>query len=510
MGSFATGQFLPALLFELGNFGKHGFDVLALLLQGLATFRHDSQALGQLRGFVLGRVVHADQVLDFGQGEAQALAAQCHFQAGPVASGKYAFVTFALRREDTLVFPETNRARGDTEFTGKIGNGEDDGRLVHLGILLKVGQVNQNKGVFSIRRRMVICASRIQGFLMSLSFPHASAPAAGELIEVAPDIFWLRMPLPFQLDHINLWLLRDEDGWTIVDTGFPDDAVRATWLQIIGKLDGPVKRLIVTHFHPDHLGLATWLMETTGAALWMSTGEFLTAHAVWQEFGGHGARFMVEQFRQHGLDTERLAKFAQRGSGYRKAVPALPEHYHRLMEGDVVTVNRKKWQILVGHGHSPEHVALYCAEADVLISGDMLLPRISTNISVFAATPDADALGWYLTSLKVLARKIPVRTLVLPSHGLPFFGVQARVEALQAHHAERLQALEISCEQAPKSAAESLDVLFNRALDTHQTMFAMGEAIAHLNYLEYAGRVSRSIDADGIVRFLRTQHSATH
>lgn len=344
---------------------------------------------------------------------------------------------------------------------------------------------------------------------MSLHYPHAVPPSAGELIEVARGVFWLRMPLPFQLNHINLWLLRDGDGWTIVDTGFPDDAVRASWQKIIERLDGPVKRLIVTHFHPDHLGLATWLMEQTAAPLWMTSGEFLTAHAVWHEVAGHGARFMVEQFRQHGLDTDHLAKFEKRGSGYRKAVPALPEYYHRLKAGDVAMVDGKGWEILIGHGHAPEHMALYCAELDVLISGDMLLPKISTNISVFAATPDANALSWFLDSLDEMASEMPANTLVLPSHGLPFFGVQPRVAALHAHHAERLHALEISCEHAPKSAAELLDVLFQRALDTHQTMFAMGEAIAHLNYLEQAGRLSRSTGSDGVIRFLRLQHQPT-
>jgi glyoxylase-like metal-dependent hydrolase (beta-lactamase superfamily II) len=338
---------------------------------------------------------------------------------------------------------------------------------------------------------------------MSLHFPHAHPPAAGELTEVAPGIFWLRMPLPFQLDHINLWLLKDGDGWVIVDTGFADDGVRASWSTILDRLDGPVRRLIVTHFHPDHLGLATWLMEKTGAALVMTTGEFLTAHAVWHEVGGHGARFMVEQFRQHGLDEAHLARFASRGSGYRKAVPALPEYYQRLKAGDNATVDGKNWQILIGHGHAPEHMALYCAELGVLISGDMLLPRISTNISVFAATPEADALRWYLESLDDMARELPESTLVLPSHGLPFMGVQERVQALHAHHEERLQVLENSCEQAPQSAAGLLDVLFNRALDTHQTMFAMGEAIAHLNYLEKAGRLSRNRGADGVIRYSR-------
>jgi glyoxylase-like metal-dependent hydrolase (beta-lactamase superfamily II) len=338
---------------------------------------------------------------------------------------------------------------------------------------------------------------------MSLHYPHAQPPASGELIEVAEGIFWLRMPLPFQLDHINLWLLRDGAGWAIIDTGFPDDAVRATWAGILERLDGPVTRLVVTHFHPDHLGLASWLMEQTGAPLAMTSGEFLTAHVVWNEVGGHGARFMVEQFRQHGLDAERLAKFETRGSGYRKAVPALPDYYDRLKADDAIVINGRRWVVLIGHGHAPEHMSLYCAELGVLISGDMLLPRISTNVSVFAATPQADALGWYLDSLDVLAREIPQETLVLPSHGLPFFGVQARVEALHAHHEERLRALEDSCEEAPKSAAELLEVLFQRALDTHQTMFAMGEAIAHLNHLEHAGRLSRSTDADGVIRYTR-------
>lgn len=339
---------------------------------------------------------------------------------------------------------------------------------------------------------------------MSLHYPYSQPPAGGALTEVAPGIFWLRMPLPFQLDHINLWLLRDGGGWTIIDTGFPDDSVRQMWQQILAGLDGPVTRIVVTHFHPDHLGLATWLTEQTGASVWMTTGEFLTAHAVWHEVGGHGAAFMTEQFRQHGLDSELLSKFSRRGSGYRKAVPALPDYYQRLKQGDVFTVNGLEWQIMIGHGHSPEHMALYCPELDVLISGDMLLPRISTNISVFAATPEADALRWYLASLDEMAQEVPDKTLVLPSHGLPFYGIQSRVAALHAHHEERLHALENSCEQAPQSAAGLLEVLFNRQLDTHQTMFAMGEAIAHLNYLEQAGRLSRSIDADGVIRYLRT------
>lgn len=338
---------------------------------------------------------------------------------------------------------------------------------------------------------------------MSLHYPYPDIPAAGQLQAVADGVFWLRMPLPFQLDHINLWLLRDGDGWTIVDTGFADDGVRASWRQILNGLDGPVRRLLVTHFHPDHLGLATWLQAETGAQLWMTAAEFLTAHAVWNDVGGHGPQYMTEQFREHGLDAERLAKFEQRGSGYRKSVPALPTRYHRVKAGDSVSIDGRLWRTIIGYGHAPEHLALYCPELDVLISGDMLLPRISTNISVFAATPEADALRWYLESLDVMAEEVPETALVLPSHGLPFRGVQPRVADLHAHHEERLHALEDSCEKAPQSAAELLETLFNRQLDTHQTMFAMGEAIAHLNYLEQAGRLSRITDSDGVIRFFR-------
>lgn len=337
---------------------------------------------------------------------------------------------------------------------------------------------------------------------MEMNYPFPEKPLPGATLAVAPGVFWLRMSLPFQLDHINLWLIEDGESWCIVDTGFADEDTRSAWETVLAHLERPVSRLIVTHFHPDHFGLATWLLEKTGAPLYMTTGEFLTAHAIWNEFGGYGARFMVEQFRCHGLAGERLSKYRTRGSGYRLSVPALPEHYRRLQEGSVIDLGGRSWRVMVGYGHSPEHAALYCQESGVLISGDMLLPKISTNISVPAATPEADALGAFLASLQRMSAELPADTLVLPSHGLPFIGIGARVEALHAHHVERLQALEDAC-RTPQSAADALSVLFPRSLDAHQTMFAMGETIAHFNYLEGAGRLSRRCDADGVIRFVR-------
>ena len=280
-------------------------------------------------------------------------------------------------------------------------------------------------------------------------YPFATPPAAGETFEVSPGIHWLRMPLPFALNHINLWLLEDNAGWTIVDTGFALDTVKECWQQILSRLvstarGGKIVRIIVTHFHPDHLGLAAWLQERTGAPVCMTVGEYLTAHAVWHEVGGHGNQPMLQQFRAHGLDADRCAALERRSGGYNRGVPSLPTHYQRLFGGDQVAIGGHRWQVRIGFGHSPEHAALYCAELGVLISGDMLLPKISTNVSVFAVTPLADSLGDYLQSIDHY-RELPAETLVLPSHGLPFHGIENRVNALHAHHQERLQVLEEHC-----------------------------------------------------------------
>lgn len=343
---------------------------------------------------------------------------------------------------------------------------------------------------------------------MPPDYPFATPPSAGETLEVAPGVLWLRMPLPFALNHINLWLLAEEDGWIIVDTGFALDAVKACWEKILAQLaqspaGGRIKRIVVTHFHPDHLGLAAWLQEKTGAPLCMTLGEYLTAHAVWHEIGGHGNQPMLAQFRRHGLGEAQCAALAARSGGYNRGVPSLPQTYRRLYDREILTIGGRRWQVRVGHGHSPEHAALYCADLGVLISGDMLLPKISTNISVFAVTPQADSLADYLGSLDRY-RELPAETLVLPSHGLPFYGMHDRVNAQHAHHEERLLVLEENC-ATPRSAAELLQTLFNRELDTHQTMFAMGEAIAHLNRLEHAGRIARTQGDDGVIRFVRTR-----
>ncbi len=321
-------------------------------------------------------------------------------------------------------------------------------------------------------------------------------------MDVAPGVRWLRMPLPFALDHINLWLLADGDAWTAVDTGIALDAVKVAWRAVLPA--HPLARQIVTHFHPDHLGLAAWLEQETGAPLWMTQGEYATAQLVKHQIAGYGAPAMVEFFRAHGLGSQLASALEMRGNAYGRGVPEIPATFRRLFEGQEIAIGGHGWRVITGFGHAAEHASLYSATLGVLIAGDMLLPRISTNVSAFAAVPDANPLRQFLDSIDRFTA-LPADTLVLPSHGKPFRGIHERVAELHAHHKDRCQALLDACAEAPKNAAELMPVLFEREIaDPHQTMFAMGEAIAHLIYLEQAQALRRVVDND-IIRFASIQ-----
>jgi len=332
---------------------------------------------------------------------------------------------------------------------------------------------------------------------MPLQYPFPEVPAPGTTIEVAPGIHWLSMPLPFALDHINLWLAEDDDAWTIIDTGIGNAGTRALWERILGTKR--VKRVIVTHYHPDHAGNAAWLCERYGVELWMTQGEYLTAHAVRTSSAGYTTDAVLSVFRKNGLDPQRASGMGGRGNRYAALVPDFPLSYRRIIEGDEIAIGRHKWRAMIGHGHAPEHLSLYSKSLNTLIAGDMLLSTISTNVSVWSIDPEGDPLRLFLDSI-ARYRELPADMLVLPSHGKPFRGAHERVEQLERHHQERLGEL-VESLQKPKSAAELLSVLFRRPLDAHQTFFAMGEAIAHLHYLYYAGRAKRAQGDDGIMRY---------
>ena len=333
---------------------------------------------------------------------------------------------------------------------------------------------------------------------MSLQYPFPEVPGPGTTVEVAPGIHWLSMPLPFQLDHINLWLAEDDDGWTIIDTGIGNAETRALWEKILGSK--VVKRVLVTHYHPDHAGNAAWLCQRYGVELWMTQGEYLTAHAVRTSSAGYTTDAVLAVFRKNGLDQQRAAGMGGRGNRYAALVPEFPLSYRRIIESDKIQIGKHRWRAIVGHGHAPEHLSLYSKDLNTLIAGDMLLSTISTNVSVWSIDPEGDPLRLFLESIDRY-RDLPADVLVLPSHGKPFRGAHERVRQLEQHHQDRFKDVEKSLEENPKSAAELLSVLFRRPLDAHQTFFAMGEAIAHLHYLYYAGRAKRAQGDDGIMRY---------
>ncbi len=347
-----------------------------------------------------------------------------------------------------------------------------------------------------------------------LTYPCENPPNHGESIEVAPGVFWIRMPLPFALDHINLWLLRDRkdgvDGWTIVDTGYGSDETHALWERHFAETmqSKPVHRIIVTHYHPDHVGCANWLHEHTGAPLWMTATEFMSAHAAADDAAGFDRDNSAQLFIAHGLARARpdyAAAQATRTAAFKKGVAKVPRQFVRIMDGDEIRIGARVWHVKTVFGHAPEHAVLFSAGDEntdqILISGDQVLPRISTNVGVWGNQPEANPLKQFLDSFDKF-KNMPETTQVLPSHGRVFTGLHERIAEYKLHHQERLAELSAAIME-PKSAAEVLGVLFKRPLDNHQLIFAIGEAIAHLHYLWYRGEATRTQDADGVYLFQR-------
>jgi len=345
-----------------------------------------------------------------------------------------------------------------------------------------------------------------------LHYPLGEAlPDQGRCIEVAPGIKWIRMALPFALNHINLWLLRDTqmsengpvEGWSVVDCCISRDESKAQWEAIFtNELEGlPILRVIATHMHPDHIGLAHWLCKRWNVALWISATDYQVARMACMGDNGFGGERSAAYFAQHGLtDPESVEKIRARTNYFPGLVPSMPESYVRLMDGKLLDIGGRSWRCISGYGHAPEHIALYCDELQVLIGGDMMLPRISTNVSVYEQEPEANALRLFLDSIDRFA-DLPEHTLTLPAHGKPFSGLHTRIGQLHDHHRDRLAEVMQACAAGPCSARDIIPVMFKRELDLHQMTFAMGEAVAHLHLLWFEHKLQRRLGADGVYRF---------
>ncbi|HUB16387.1 MAG TPA: MBL fold metallo-hydrolase [Acetobacteraceae bacterium] len=337
----------------------------------------------------------------------------------------------------------------------------------------------------------------------SLVFPHAQAPEPGSVIEITPGVLWFRLPLPYRLDHVNIYLIEDDDGWAVLDTGLGTAACRAAWDAILaGPLAGQrLTRMVVTHYHPDHVGLAGWLTERFGLPLAMPRPEYLYSLALQYAPGDLGADAFRPFYRRHGLSDEITELVLSRGHEYLRRTTGVPTTYHRLQHGDVLCVGARDFQVLTGGGHALEQAMLVRPVENLFFAADQVIARISPNVSVHAMEPDLDALGIYLRSLRALREAVPPEVLVLPGHGLPFLGLHTRIDELIAHHAQRCGLIADACRGRPPSVAELVPHVFHRELDAHQTGFAFGEVLAHVNHMLGAGELILQTDSAGTDRY---------
>jgi glyoxylase-like metal-dependent hydrolase (beta-lactamase superfamily II) len=336
----------------------------------------------------------------------------------------------------------------------------------------------------------------------TLTYLHETPPDPGHSRELAKGLVWLRLPLPYVLNHVNCWLLDNGDSWTIIDTGADRPETRATWNDVLSKRLGgkPVDRLICTHGHPDHVGLAGWLCEKLDVRLHMTLAEWL-APQLWRE---QGLKKMAEAekraFRRSGVSEPAIAKMVEFRESAQYRNHPLPMSFVRIRDGEILVFGGRSWKVLVNGGHADEHASFYCAKQKLLIAGDQILSKISPVVGVFTSQPWSDPLGDYLTSLQRL-RKLPADTLVLPSHGLPFRGLHTRIDQLADHHDKRLSKLETLIAK-PKSGVEMAEGLFAKAMAEGQLVMALAETMAHANHLVAQGRARRDETAD-VVRFVR-------
>ncbi len=337
----------------------------------------------------------------------------------------------------------------------------------------------------------------------ALTYPFDGPPTPGEAPLVAPGIRWLRLPLPYRLDHVNIYLLRNGDGWTALDCGLGTDACRDAWdAALSGPLAGQkLKSLIVSHFHPDHVGLAGWLCKRFGLKMAMPRPEYLHSAMIQYAPADHGESVFRPFYKRHGLPAEATEIVLSRGHEYLRRTTGVPPSYVRIKHGDRFPVGDRTFQVLTGGGHSLEQAMLHLPDERIFLAADQVIARISPNVSVHPMEPDLDALGIYLTSLRAIRETVANDVLVLPGHGLPFYGLHERIGELIDHHAARCGDIALAARDRALTVAEIVPHVFSRPLDAHQTGFAFGEVLAHVNHMLGRGELQLETDASGVDRY---------
>lgn len=340
----------------------------------------------------------------------------------------------------------------------------------------------------------------VSGVPVALKFPLADPPAYGAVVPVRDGVLWARVPLPYQLDHVNIYFLQDGDGWAVIDTGIQTDAAIAAWEML---LDGPLKggrltRVIVTHYHPDHIGLAGWLCRRFDAPLLTSLSTYMSSKVISLAHDEKALRQHFEFYISHGMAAKVAGVVAIQGTEYLQRVADLPYTFLRLLMPDMLYIGGRAFRVLSGDGHAAEQIMLYCKEDRLLFAADQVIEKISPNVSVYAGEPNGDPLGHFLRALRMLRAEIPDDVLVLPGHRRPFIGLHQRTVELEAHHEDRCDLIRTACAHAPRSVADLVPALFPRPLDPHQMSFAFTEALAHVNRLVRRGEI-RTIRTNGMV-----------
>src|ERR1700720_3641074 len=350
------------------------------------------------------------------------------------------------------------------------------------------------------RKTMHSKTDTIQSSAEALRYPWENHPGPKEVVEVMPGVLWARLKLPFRLNHVNIYLLADGDGWAMVDSGFGNEESIAAWTALF---EGPlahvkVTRLIVTHSHPDHVGLAGWIVERFNCPLYMSQVEYL--QSVYHQNRGTEERRNARRLfsRRHGMDESLTDSLLSRGQDYLKRVSVLPPSYRRISHGDEISIGTRRFKVITGGGHALDQVMLYCAADKLFLSADQVLSKISPNVSVWAVEPNQNSLGEYLASLASLTTTLPYDLIVLPGHGVPFYGLKTRIKQLADHHGDRGRRVAEACREEPKKSKELVRAGFPKQVrDPPQRGFAAGELIAHVNYMLVEGRL-RCEEVDGV------------
>ncbi|WP_432474712.1 MBL fold metallo-hydrolase [Amphritea sp. HPY] len=333
-----------------------------------------------------------------------------------------------------------------------------------------------------------------------------SIPANGDVTEVAPGVLWLRMPLPFDLDHMNLYLLDDIDGWVVVDCGLGNTDSQDVWERVATEfLNGkPIKKVIVTHAHIDHIGAAGWLCRRWNVPLWITAGELQTGQEYFHASEDSVAQLRAEKSRflhRMGMSSEQSAGVVDLSSSIATLVQPLPVDQYEIQDGMKLEIGNRQWRVIVSEGHSVAHASLYCEALGVLISGDQVLPRISSNVSVRVDNPEGNPLLSWLHSLERM-KELPEQTLVLPAHEYPFHGLRQRLSELDLEHRDMLTRIEQACTE-PQTVMQLVAVIYRRKLSLFDQLLAGGECLAHLHYLLAEQRIRREEGSDGCLRFTR-------